>query len=120
MTILNFALSHDKRPFCGPDVLAYYDGPQLFWLPCDGQRMLAARLPDEAGPGPFLVVALTEDQALAVLGNRITLRSVFLAASVMWVIRDYDADALVLEPIDVVPEYWLPGDVLLRMEGCTS
>ncbi|KVP75549.1 hypothetical protein WJ96_07535 [Burkholderia ubonensis] len=120
MTTLNIALPHDKRPFCGPDVLAYYDGPQLFWLPCDGRRLLAVGLPDEAGHWPFLVVELTEDQAQAVEGNRITMRAVFLAASAKWVMRDYDAETLVLEPLEVIPEDWLPGDVLLRLEGGTS
>ena len=120
MTTLNLALPHDKRPFCGPDVLAYYDGPQLFWLPAEGRRLLAVGLPDDAGRYPFLVVEMTEAQAQAVAGNRITLRAACLAGTAKWVMRDYDADVLVLEPLDAIPEAWLPGDVLLRLEGGTA
>jgi hypothetical protein len=119
MDTVNLAIPHDQRPFCGSEVLFYYDGPQLFWLPCEGRRLLAVALPDEAGHWPFLVVELTEEQAQAVEGNRVTMRAVCLAGKAQWVMRDYDADSLALEPLEVIPEEWLPGDVLLRREGDT-
>jgi hypothetical protein len=117
MDTLTLAIPHDQRPFCGLDVLFYYDGPLLFWLPCDGRRLLAVALPDDAGRWPFLVVELTEEQAQAVEGNRVTMRAACLAGKAQWVMRDYDNASLVLEPLDVIPEEWLPGDVLLRREG---
>ena len=117
MDTLTLAIPSDQRPFCGPQVLCYYDGPLLFWLPCDGRRLLAVALPDDAGRWPFLVVELTDEQAQAVEGNRITMRCACLSAMAQWVMRDYDADSLVLEPLAVIPEQWLPGDVLLRSEG---
>ncbi|KVP17373.1 hypothetical protein [Burkholderia ubonensis] len=120
MTTLKLTIPHDKRPYFGPGVLAYYDGPQLFWLPCEGRKLLAVGLPDEAGHWPFLVGELTEDQAQALEGNRITLRAVFLSAWAKWVMRDYDAETLVLEPLDAIPDVWLPGDVLLQPKGSTS
>jgi hypothetical protein len=117
MDTLNLAIPHDKRPFGGPDVLFYYDGPQLFWLPCEGRRLLAVGLPDEVGHWPFLVVELTEEQAQAVEGNRLTLRAACLTGKAQWLMRSYDADPLVLEPLDGIPEEWLPGDLMLRREG---
>ncbi|KWA83824.1 hypothetical protein WL29_20890 [Burkholderia ubonensis] len=120
MTTLNLAIPHEKRPFDGPDVLVYYDGPQLFWLPYEGRRLLAVALPTEAGRCPFLVVELTEDQAQAVEGNRITMRAACLAAQAKWVMPDYGAENLVFVPLDAIPEAWLPGDVLLRLEGGTA
>jgi hypothetical protein len=118
MNTLNIAIQHDKRPFCGSDVLFYYDGPLLFWLPCEGRRLLAVALPVEAGKWPFLVVELSEEQAQDLEGNRVTLRAVCLACKAKWLMRDYGADSLALEPLEgVLPEEWLPGDVLLRREG---
>jgi hypothetical protein len=117
MKPLELTIPCDRRPFCGPDVLCYYDGPLLFWLPCEERRLLAVALPDDAGRWPFLVVELTEEQAQAVEGNRVTLRAVCLAGRAQWVMRDYDAASLTFEPLEAIPEEWLPGDVLLRIEG---
>jgi hypothetical protein len=117
MTTLQIALAHDQRPFGGMDVLVYYDGPQLFWLPFNGRRLLALSLPNDAGKWPFLVVELTDTQAQDLEGNRLTVRAACLAAQARWVMRDYDAQPLVLEPLDTVPADWLPGDVLLNMDG---
>ena len=112
MSTLHIALPHDKRPFFGADVLVYYDGPQLFWLPCDGRRLLAFALP-AGGRWPFLVVELTDAQAAAVETSGLTLRAACLAAVGRWLLADYDAQPLVLEPVLTIPEDWLPGDVTL-------
>ncbi|MBU9200442.1 hypothetical protein KTD31_03615 [Burkholderia multivorans] len=117
MATWHLSIPHDKRPFCGPDVLCYYDGPLLFWLPVEGRRLLAVALPDEAGHWPFLVVEVTDAQALALESNQLTLRAAVLAAGARWHLRDYDAETLVLESLDSVPEAWLPGDVMLKREG---
>jgi hypothetical protein len=118
MNTLNLVIQPDKRPYCGSDVLCYYDGPQLFWLPCEGRRLLAVALPDDAGQWPFLVVELTEEQAQNLEGNRVTLLAVCLACKAKWHMRDYGADTLVLEPLSgPLSDDWLPGDVLLRPEG---
>jgi hypothetical protein len=117
MATWHLSIPHDKRPFCGPDVLCYYDGPLLFWLPVEGRRLLSVALPDEAGRWPFLVVEVTDEQALALESNQLTLRAAVLAAGEKWHLRDYDAETLVLEPLDSVPEAWLPGDVMLKREG---
>jgi hypothetical protein len=112
MTTLHIALPPDLRPFGGADVLVYYDGPQLFWLPCPDRRLLAFGLPN-GGRWPFLVVELTDDQAAAVESNQLTLRAACLAAAAKWLMPDYDAADLMLEPLAALPDDWLPGDVTL-------
>ena len=112
MNTLHLALPHDQRPFSGPDVLVYYDGPQLFWLPCEGRHLLAFALPS-GGHWPFLVVELSADQRQAVQGNRLSLQAACLAAVGKWLLPDYDAAQLVLEPLENLPPDWLPGDVML-------
>lgn len=113
---ITLAIPHEQRPFGGDDVLIYYDGPLLFFLPVPEQRLLAIALPADAGTCPFLVVELTEEQARAMLANEVTLRSVVLAASGAWFMPDYGADSLVLEPRTSIPQAWLPGDVRLQLE----
>ncbi len=118
MNTLNLCIEHDKRPFGGDDVLFYYDGPLLFWLPIDARRLLAVALPESVGPWPFLVVELSEEQAQALEGNRATLRAVCEACQEKWLMRDYGAATLVLEPlIGPLKDEWKPGDVMLRREG---
>lgn len=117
MAIWHLSIPHDRRPFCGPDVLFYYDGPLLFWLPVEGRRLLAVALPDDAGHWPFLVVETTNEQALALEENRLTLQAAVLAAEAKWHLRDFGAETLALEPLDTIPEAWLPGDVMLAREG---
>jgi hypothetical protein len=114
MNTLHLALNPDQRPFGGADVLVYYDGPQLFWLPCPGRRLLAFALPD-GGKWPFLVVELTESDAAALAANRLTLRAACLGAAAKWLMPDYDAAELVLEPLGALPADWLPGDVMLSL-----
>lgn len=117
MTTLQIALPHEQRPFGGPEVLVYYDGPQLFWLPCDGRRLLAVALPGFVGRWPFLVVELTAAQAQDIVGDRLTLQAACQAATAAWVLRDYDARMLELEPLTVIPPNWLPGNVMLGLTG---
>ena len=116
MTTLHLALNHDQRPFGGASVLVYYDGPQLFWLPCQDRRLLAFALPS-GGRWPFLVVELNSAQADAVEANQLTLRGACLTATAKWLMPDYDAPELVLTPLDQIPEDWLPGDVMLGPVG---
>lgn len=114
MTSLQLSIPHDKRPFSGMDVLFYYDGPLLFWMPCEGRRLLTLALPDEVGPWPFVVVEVSEEAAQGLEDNRLTLRAVVLGGSARWVLYDYGAETLALEPLESIPEDWLPGDVCLR------
>ena len=116
MNTLHIALPYEHRPFHGPDVLVYYDGPQLFWLPCAGRRLLAFALPG-GGRWPFLVIELTDQQAAAVTGNQLSARSACLGAVGRWLMPDYDAAELILEPLCGIPDDWLPGDVMLGPEG---
>lgn len=116
MTTLHIALPHEQRPFHGPDVLVYYDGPQLFWLPSEGRRLLAFALPS-GGHWPFLVVELTEEQAAAVACNQLSARAACVGAVGQWLMPDYDAPELILERLNGIPEDWLPGDVMLGSEG---
>jgi hypothetical protein len=113
MQALHIALPSHLRPLFGTDVLLYYDGPQLFWLPCPGRRLLALALPS-GGRWPFLVVELSGAQATALEANQLTLRAACLAAPCKWLMPDYDAAELVLQPLGAVPEDWLPGDVMLN------
>ena len=115
MTPFTLPIPHESRPFSGDDVLAYYDGPLIFWLPCPGRRLLTFALPDEAGPHPFLVVEATEEQAQAFLTNRLTAQGICLAAQQAWLMPDYGADTLTLEPLASIPAEWLPGDVMLHL-----
>lgn len=115
-TTLQFAIPHEQRPFAGEDVLVFYDGPIVFWLPVAGRRLLATALPPEAGVCPYLVAELTADQADALLANKVTLRSVYQGAKARWLMSDYGADVLTLDPITYIGESWLPGDVPLRWE----
>jgi len=117
MNTLQIALAHDQRPFGGPDVLVYYDGPRLFWLPCDGRRLLAFSIPEEAGRWPFLVVELSEPVATGMLENRVTVQAACQAALAQWVLRDYDAEVLSLEPLPAIPADWMPGNVMLSPEA---
>lgn len=115
-TTLQFAIPHEQRPFADDDVLVFYDGPIVFWLPVAGRRLLATALPPEAGVCPYLVAELTADQADALLANKVTLRSVYQGAKARWLMSDYGADVLTLDPITYIGEAWLPGDVPLRWE----
>lgn len=121
MNTLNLEIERDKRPFGGADVLFYYDGPQLFWLPVDGRRLLAVALPDDVGTWPFLVVELSEGQAQDLEENRVTLLAVCEACQQRWLMRDYGAERLVLEPlVGALVDEWKPGDVKLRPEGAVQ
>ncbi len=119
MTDFTLSIPHEKRPFSGDEVLAYYDGPLLFWLPVPGRRLLTVMLPYEADRMPALVVELSEEQAGAMLANEVTMRSVVLSAKAAWHMADYSADTLVLTGVDHIPEEWLPGDVTLYLKDAS-
>lgn len=116
MNSLHIALPHEQRPFHGVEVLLYYDGPQLFWLPCDGRRLLAFAIPS-GGKWPFLVVELTAEQAAGLRSNKLSARAACLNAVGRWLMSDYDAAVLVLEPLADIPMDWVPGDVMLGGPG---
>lgn len=115
MTPFTLTIPHEQRPFSGDDVLAYYDGPLIFWLPFLGRRLLTFALPDDAGHHPFLVLEVTEAQAQAFLTNKLTARRICLEATQAWLMPDYGADVLELAPLVAIPENWLPGDVMLHL-----
>lgn len=116
MQTLLLDIPQEQRPFAGPEVLVYYDGPQLFWLPVPGRRLLALSLVPVEGRCPYVVVELTQEVAEALEGNRMTLKAAFEAATSSWLMPDYGAAALELQPLAGIPEQWLPGAVLLRLE----
>lgn len=117
MTTLTIPIEPECRPFDGDEVLAFYDGPIMFWLPWEQGRLLAIALPDEAGAHPFLVVEVSEENACALLTNRKTVRKVFMECPRAWLMADYGrAGALLLEPLVSIPDEWLPGDVMLYLE----
>lgn len=104
------------RPYSGPDVLYYYDGPLLFWLPSPGRNLLALALPEEVGAWPFLVSELTDEQARALLEGALTLRSAVVLARENWLLADYGSERFwTLSPMEDVPEDWLPGDLPLGL-----
>lgn len=113
-------ISLRERPFDGPEVLVFHDGPALMWLPAgDAQgRLLALALPEDAGPYPFLVARLATETAAALEAGRIDLREAFLSSS-CFLLPDYGAEDLVLQPVSSPPDDWLPeaGFFLGRSEG---
>jgi len=92
----------------------YYDGPLLFWLPCDGRRLLAMAILGSEYRYPFLVLELSDAQVLALESNQLSLRAASLEAQATWVIPDYDAEELALVPLAAIPDEWLAGDVFLK------
>lgn len=122
MTTLTLTLPFIERPFCGDDVLVFYDGPLVFWLPCQSQdatRLLCIALPREVGRGPFLVVTMTHRAAAALENNELTLQGAALGPGPKYLMADYDALLLVLQPLDTVPGHWLPGAVMLNYRPAT-
>ncbi len=119
MPDFTLSIPHAQRPFSGDDVLAYYDGPLLFWLPVPGRRLLVVMLADEETRMPALVVELSEEQACAMLANQVTMRAVVLAAQAAWYMADYGADTLVMTAVDHIPDEWLPGDVTLFLKDAS-
>ena len=98
-------------------MLVYYDGPQLFWLPCEGRQLLAFALPS-GGRWPFLVIELTAEQVADLVNNKLSARAACIGAAEKWLMPDYDAAELVLEQLLDIPADWLPGDVMLGGPGC--
>lgn len=114
--MLRLSIPHADRPFFGPTVLIYYDGPQVFWLPVAGRSLLAIAIAD-AGPWPFLVVELTLEQAIGVGTQSLTLADACRGAKGQWLMPDYDAEELVLEPLAVIPVDWMPNDDRQQLKG---
>jgi hypothetical protein len=105
--MLRIDLPKEQRPFDQDAVLMYYDGPMLFWLPVPGKRMLAIALPDDAGRWPFLVSELREATVVALQSQESDLRQAVLSG-INFLLTNYGADVLMLEPLTEVPEDWLP------------
>ena len=117
------ALPRDQRPYSGMEVLMYYDGPLLFWLPSPQpqRRLLAVALFDIDGMAwPFLVADMGEAAATDLMENRLTLQAAVLTAPRAYLLRDYGADVLQLERLDAIPEDWLPGDAYLDIDATES
>ena len=101
------------------EILEYYDGPLLLWLPVSGRRLLAYALPEEpAGEGwrhPFIVVELDEASAARLSVGIEDLRATVLAAATRYYLPDLYARELELVRRDEpLPEDWLPGDLRLN------
>lgn len=97
----------------GADVLMYYDGPLVMWLPHEALRLLAIALPDEAGPWPFLVVQLTHEQASALENGTLTLKGAVVASGARYLLKEFGTKVLEMALLSAVPEEWLPGDGLM-------
>ncbi len=97
------------RPFGGDDVLAYYDGPLLFFLPGTERHLLAVAAEESLGRWPFYVVELDEAGRQAILADSRPFRDILLSARACWLMRDYDAQPLALEPLDAFPSDSLPA-----------
>lgn len=100
------------RPFSQEDaVLACYDGPLLMVLesPVLG-LLLAQALPLSAGVWPFLVVPTTPEAVAELRLPRSQLRGWLTSAQTAYLLRDYGAQDLVVEPLPLpLPEEWLPS-----------
>jgi hypothetical protein len=105
-------IAHAQRPFSGDTVLLYYDGPLLFTIPNeDGSHYLFAGLEPEAGVWPFVVAHLSVEQYKEFYEFRLTVANAFLQ-SPSYLVRDYGDEKIILEPLERVPQNWLPGDVM--------
>jgi hypothetical protein len=100
-------------PCSADEVLYYCNGPQVFWLPHPELLLLAVALPDEAGSWPFLVVEMAADAAKALETNRLTLLAAVQGGARHYLLADFNAEILALQPLPAVPPAWLPGDVTL-------
>lgn len=107
--MLTINLPPDQRPFSGDDVLFYYDGPLLFFLPLPEKVLLAVATDDERGPWPFFVLELTPQAKADLLANTLPLRDCYLQAKGCWFLADYGAQVLTLEPVLGIPEEELPS-----------
>lgn len=117
MKTITLSLPFSERPYGPEQTLLYYDGPLLFWLPgMDSRRYLFALLPDEVGPWPFVVADLPAEAAQAIDDNKMTLQAAYTGPWPKYLLKNYDAEELVLEELECVPEDWLPGDVCLDFD----
>lgn len=107
-------IPHEQRPFSGEEVLLYYDGPLLFWMPHPSLRLLAVALEHDGNKCPFLVCEVSEEDAQALVTNRKTLRAVVLDARRHFHLNDYGDDELWLREVHTLEHAWLPGDVTLQ------
>lgn len=119
-----------QRPYTSSEVLAHNDGPLLFWLPATAlvhgellsgasyasvfgeRKLLVLALPDDAGDWPFLVSAVEPQMASALDANEVPLIKAVQSAiptGHCYLLKDYGADLLELQPLKEVPADWLPG-----------
>ncbi len=96
------------RPYGGEDVLAYYDGPLLFFLPHPTRHLLAVAAEEGQGRWPFYILELDAAARQALEQDSQPFRDTLLSARACWLMRDYDAQPLVLEPLEGFPEDALP------------
>ncbi len=134
MATLILDVPRSRRPYASSEVLDYYDGPLLFWLPetalahgellsgasyasvFGARKLLVLALPEDAGDWPFLVAAVEPKMASAMEANKVTLLDAMqsaIPAGHCYLMRDYGADLLELQPLTEVLDDWLPGDVSL-------
>jgi hypothetical protein len=111
-------------PYAPAEVLLYYDGPLLTWLPVARRHLLAFAVPaitDDSGEErhwPFVVVELSEATVAGLNSGTLTLRGVVLQAKELYLMPDYYAAHPELRRIDVaLPDAWLPGDAPLYPAG---
>lgn len=108
------SLSAQQNQLNDDQIHLWYDGPMLFSMaaPAGGQWLFAG-LPDEAGRFPFLVAHLSDQALRQALDSEITLQAAFRGAQAHFLVRDFDAPDAQLEPLEAVPQQWLPGDTYL-------
>lgn len=114
-TSITLDIPVNKRPFSGDTVLMYYDGPLLFHIPYQGNQLVFVALADDAGEAPFLVANISQENFNEFYNCKISLQDIYLNAP-LYLVRDYDAEILVLEPVAGVPSDWIPGDLMWTSE----
>lgn len=101
------------------EVLLYYDGPLLAWLPVAGRRLLAYALAPVTGEldadapfyWPFVVVEMTDAAVSQLNAGTLSLRQAVLEAPARYLMPDYYVAVPEIRRIHAaLPDDWLPGD----------
>lgn len=85
--------------------MLYYEGPLMFWYPCEGRHLLALACEAKGeGDYPVLLCELSNRQAKGFLDRELKLRHVVFAAERWYLVPEYFAPVLTFEFLDTLPE----------------